>query len=317
MTSVLSASSRECVTVIEVATERRQYRFGVFYFDADSGELSRDGRPIRLQPQPGQVLAALVSRAGEVVTRDDLRRAVWPDDTFVDFDRGLNFCIAQVRGALNDDATTPRYIRTVPKKGYEFICPVEAVAADGSTVRIPAGRQPSFRRPAVVALTILAAVTAGAGLYVAKRSASAVPIVAVARFDNETGDPALTLFGDALTDTVVEQLARESGGAYAVVGNAAILRRPREQRDLAAIASSLHAGYVVLAQVQRDAERVRVLSHLIHLPDQTHITVSRTDGITAETLAATDEIASRIALAFAPRVRNRDTRPASRGAVNH
>jgi DNA-binding winged helix-turn-helix (wHTH) protein/TolB-like protein len=298
-------------------TRERRYQFGVFHFDADSGELWRDGRPIRLQPQPAQVLAALLARAGQIVTRDDLRRAVWPDDTFVDFDRGLNFCIAQVRSGLNDNAATPRYIRTIPKRGYEFICPVELVTNEASIERAPAFTHRSFRRPVLIALAFMVALTAGAGVFVAmKRWAGTVPIVAVARFDNETGDPALTPFGDALTDTVVERLARESGGAYAVVGNAAILRRPREQRDLAAIASSLNARYVVLAQVRRDAEGVRVLSHLIHLPDQTHVTVSRTDGIAAETLAATDEIAGRIARAFAPRLRNRDTGPASHGTVN-
>src|SRR5438309_6172028 len=102
------------------------YRFGVFEFDARTLDLSREGRPIRLQPQPAQVLLTLVANAGRIVSRDELRQAVWRDDTYVDFDRGLNFCIAQIRSALGDDAGAPRYIRTIPKKGYEFVCPVDA-----------------------------------------------------------------------------------------------------------------------------------------------------------------------------------------------
>src|SRR5258707_6767427 len=102
------------------------YRFGVFHFDADGLELSRDGRPVRLQPQPAQVLLTLLANAGRTVSREELRQAVWRDDTFVDFDRGLNFCIAQIRSALGDDAGTPRYIRTIPKRGYEFVCPIYA-----------------------------------------------------------------------------------------------------------------------------------------------------------------------------------------------
>jgi DNA-binding winged helix-turn-helix (wHTH) protein len=101
------------------------YRFGVFAFDPDRSELRRDDRVVRLQPQPAQVLAVLLERAGVLVTRDELRAAIWGHDTFVDFDRGLNFCVAQIRAALADNATTPRYVRTVPKSGYEFICPVE------------------------------------------------------------------------------------------------------------------------------------------------------------------------------------------------
>jgi DNA-binding winged helix-turn-helix (wHTH) protein/TolB-like protein len=306
-------TSRVCANVGSVGLERR-YRFGVFFFDAESGELTRDGRPIRLQPQPGQVLATLLARAGEVVTREELRRAVWPGDTFVDFDRGLNFCIAQVRSALGDEAGAPRYIRTVPKKGYEFICPVEAASLAEPVARLaePDGRLRGRRM--WLALAIAAAAILAASAYFARQRGSGVPIVAVARFDNETGNPELSAFGDTLTDTVVEQLTGLSGGNFDVVGNAALLRRPRDQRDLAAIATSLHAEYIVLTQLQRDNEQLRVLSHLIHLPEQTHVTVSRTDGIANQSLPATDEIAARIARTFAPHVRDRDVRAASRRA---
>src|SRR5438105_3596997 len=145
------------------------YRFGVFHFDADGLELSRDGRPVRLQPQPAQVLLALLANAGRTVSREELRQAVWHDDTYVDFDRGLNFCIAQIRGALGDDAVTPRYIRTIPKRGYEFVCPVDA------------GDKPVRRFRSLAAAVAAAVVIAAAALFAYRlwTVSRAVPIVAI------------------------------------------------------------------------------------------------------------------------------------------
>ncbi|HEU5453904.1 MAG TPA: winged helix-turn-helix domain-containing protein, partial [Terriglobales bacterium] len=97
------------------------YRFGVFEADARAGELHKAGRRVRLQEQPFQVLLALLDRAGEVVTREDLRQRLWPADTFVDFDHGLNTAINKVRDALGDGAASPVFLETVPKRGYRFI----------------------------------------------------------------------------------------------------------------------------------------------------------------------------------------------------
>ena len=101
-------------------------RFGIFTFTPSTGELRRGDVPVRLQSQPAKVLAALLSRAGEIVTRETLQREIWSDGTHVDFERGLNFCIAQVRTALGDSAESPRFIETIPKQGYRFIAPVVA-----------------------------------------------------------------------------------------------------------------------------------------------------------------------------------------------
>src|SRR5215471_5405645 len=106
-------------------------RFGVFTFDTDHLELRREGRRVRLQHQPARVLSLLLARSGQMVTRDELRASIWGDGTFVDFDRGLNFCVGQIRSALGDSAESPRYVRTVPKSGYEFICPVAPVESPG------------------------------------------------------------------------------------------------------------------------------------------------------------------------------------------
>ena len=100
-------------------------RFGVFQMDLQAGQLLKNGRVVRLKPQPFRLLELLVSRAGDVVTREEIREVLWGSDTFVDFDQGVNSAIKQVREALNEDADRPLYVETVPRRGYRFIAPVE------------------------------------------------------------------------------------------------------------------------------------------------------------------------------------------------
>jgi TolB-like protein len=122
--------------------------------------------------------------------------------------------------------------------------------------------------------------------------------VAIVRFDNETGDPGVDQFSDGLTDSLVEQLTSQSRQRYRIIGNAMILRLPREQRDLGAIATSLHARYVVLGQVQRSGSQTRILAHLIRLPDQTHLWVDRMDRTSADSLGVESEAAQKIGTDF-------------------
>jgi len=112
----------------EIANSTRIVRFGAFEVDLKAGELRKDGLKIKLQEQPFQVLAMLLRRPGDVVTREELQRAVWPADTFVDFDRGLNKAINKVREALGDSADNPRFVETLPRRGYRFIAPVDVRA---------------------------------------------------------------------------------------------------------------------------------------------------------------------------------------------
>src|SRR4051812_9460145 len=100
------------------------YRFGVFEADEESGELRKQGRPLKVRGRPFDILIALLRRPGAVITRDDLRNQLWPADTFVDFDHGLNSAVNRLREALGDSADNPRFIETLPKKGYRFIAPV-------------------------------------------------------------------------------------------------------------------------------------------------------------------------------------------------
>ncbi len=110
------------------------HKFGVFEFDSDTGELRKNGRAVALEPQPAKALALLLARAGEVVSREELRDAVWGSETHVDFDRGIAYCLSQIRTALGDSGDNPRFVQTIPKRGFKFIAPV---ARDASVAREP------------------------------------------------------------------------------------------------------------------------------------------------------------------------------------
>ena len=114
-----------------VVPSPRLIRFGVFELDLRSGELQRQGRKIRLEGQPVQVLICLLESPGELVTREELHRRLWPADTFVNFEHGLNAAVKRLRQALNDSADNPRFVETLPRRGYRFIAPIQAVAVTG------------------------------------------------------------------------------------------------------------------------------------------------------------------------------------------
>jgi DNA-binding winged helix-turn-helix (wHTH) protein/TolB-like protein len=293
---------------LDVTTKSERVRFGSFEFDHSNGELRRDGMLIRLQAQPAMVLSHLLAYAGEIVSREELHHAIWGDDTFVDFERGLNVCIAQVRSALSDESTSPRFIRTVPRRGYQFIHPVEPISVaaptepDSEAARREFPWRTSLASLAGVALVVLLIV----GFIQWRRNsqgASGPAVVAVIPFDNETGDASVNRFCSALTDNVIEQLTSASQNHYLVIGNAAVLRVPRERRDLVQIAASLHAQFVILGEVQGGGAQTRILAHLIHMPEQSHVWVVRLeqpfdDLFTLESTAARDiatEFSSKLA----------------------
>jgi DNA-binding winged helix-turn-helix (wHTH) protein/Tol biopolymer transport system component len=115
-------------------TKRRLYRFGLFEANLDSGSLLREGSPVKLQEQPFRILSLLLESPGEIVTREELRKNIWPDGTFVDFDGSLNTALMKLRAALNDSADNPLFIETVPRKGYRFIAPVELCKIESPAV---------------------------------------------------------------------------------------------------------------------------------------------------------------------------------------
>ena len=123
----------------EIKHQSWPIRFGIFEVDLQAGELRRQGSKIKLQEQPFQVLAMLLERPEEVVTREELQKKLWPADTFVDFERGLNRAINKLREALGDDADSPRFIETLPRRGYRFVAPVET--ADARVAETAAGNR--------------------------------------------------------------------------------------------------------------------------------------------------------------------------------
>ena len=276
-------------------------RFGVFEFDPATGELWRDGIPVKLQPQPARVLALLAGRPGEVVSREELRQQVWTDGTFVDFERGLNFCVAQIRSALGDSADSPRFVETLPRRGYRFVAPVHveqaiAVQPPGEPVRSLAPRNRTRMWFAVAAMLLAVASAAGWYGYAARKT----PIrVAVVPFDNETGQDGFDGLARGIADATVARLAAPGRvERLDVIGNSAALRRPRSFRDLQEIGRDVQAEYVVLAQVKRDETRVRLIAHLIRVRDEAHVWAQTYDR-PEFSLAVQAEIAESIAAAVA------------------
>src|SRR6266851_2421540 len=182
-------------------------RFGVFEVDAHAGELRKQGVKIKLQEQPFRVLTVLLQRPGEVVTRDELRNQNWPPDTFVDFENSLNTAINKLRDALGDSADNPRFIETLPRRGYRFVAPVTGV--DGTTrdaAGVTAPSRPTSRKMVVaVSVVVLAAGIAGGLIWRSRQSRmmSEKDTIVLADFSNTTGDP---VFDDALKQGLRVQL---------------------------------------------------------------------------------------------------------------
>ena len=265
------------------------YRFGLFEFDDAAGELWRQGRLVRLEPQPQRALALLLSRAGDVVPREQLRAHLWAAGTHVDFDRGLAYCVGQVRTALGDSADNPRFIETLPKRGYRFIAPVERDQPDAvPTSPAPIGPSSRSRWP-VAALTLL--VIGAVGWTAWARIDPPRPVVAVAVFDNETGSAAFDPLALTAADIMVERLTGLGPHVIGVIGNTPSLREARTERDPARVRAETGAGYLVLGQVQPDDVGVRLVVHLIRLDDETHLWVTRV-GRTPADLTDIEQVAA-------------------------
>jgi TolB-like protein len=213
------------------------------------------------------------------VGRDDLKQAVWGGDTHVDFDRGLAYCLSQIRAALRDSGENPRFVQTLPKRGYRFIAPV--IHSNGAPVggeSMPGQESPVARHHASkwiavgAVLTLLGAVSFMLGLPTKQPPRI---IVAVSVFDNESGRPQYDRLVAGLSDLVVTRLTEMAETRMAVVGNAAVLRQPRNLRNLKAVQAGVHADYVILGQLQEAGTGLRFITHLIRLSDETHLKAAR------------------------------------------
>jgi TolB-like protein/DNA-binding winged helix-turn-helix (wHTH) protein len=276
-------------------------RFGEFAFDAATGELWRDGRPVRLQPQPSRLLALLLSKPGDLIAREEIRLALWGHDTHVDFERSLNFCVARLRSALRDDAATPSYIETIPTRGYRFIAAIgdriPGVGDRGPEDRL-ASAEPSARsgRLLWVSAAVALAIAAVIALRVAGDAGMFLPKVVVVPFKNETGSPELDRLAKGVSDATVARLAGYD--RLRVIGNASNLTFSFRPPDMKAIGESLGAQYLVLGQMKKDDRQMRIVAHLIRVSDQTHVW-ARTFDSGALDLRKQAEIAAEIAAAVA------------------
>jgi DNA-binding winged helix-turn-helix (wHTH) protein/TolB-like protein len=266
-----------------VAEDAMIYRFGVFEFDPESGELRKAGRAVALEPQPSKALGLLLAKGGEVVGRDELRDAVWGQDTHVDFDRGLAYCLSQIRAALGDSGDNPRFVQTIPKRGYKFIAPLtgdqpprlESQASASAAEPLRRDRPKARNLLLVGAGFLLVAAVVIALFFWTVKSDNAVTVIAVSVFDNETGAPEYDRAVAAMSDVVVERLTKLDPMRISIIGNAAILRQPRNIRNLKAIAENIHADYVLLGQLQRGEDGLRFITHFIRLKDGTHLKANR------------------------------------------
>lgn len=251
-------------------------RFREFEFAPATGELWMAGRRVRLQRQPSRLLELLVARPGDVVSREEIRQALWGDDTHVDFERSLNFCVAKLRSALRDNAASPRFVETVPTRGYRFIAPIDAVplAPAASTTSPSIMPLPPPARPWWLWAAALVAVIAAVGIQQLwqQRHRPATPRIVVVPFHNETGSADLDRVAKGVSDATVARLATpERLSHLLVIGNATDLTFSFKPANMKVMGESLGAQYLLLGQMKRDDRRMRIVAHLIRVSDQTHL----------------------------------------------
>jgi TolB-like protein/Flp pilus assembly protein TadD len=237
-------------------------RFGDFNVDVRTGELRKRGMRVKLQVQPFQVLQVLLEHAGELVTREELQKRIWPADTFVDFDQGLNNAVKRLREALGDDAEKPRFIETLSKRGYRFIASIERL---GNGARTPVG-------PA-------AAVT--------------VDSIAVLPFTSMSPDPADEFFADGMTDEIINALAQIK--ELHVVARTSAFSFKGKYIDVRAVGKRLNVRTVLLGSVRRAGNEIRITAQLINVEDGYHLWSDRYDREVKDIFEIQDEIARTIA----------------------
>jgi len=266
-------------------------RFGLFDLDPETCELRRDGIEVKLPPQPCDVLALLVARAGQLVTREELRQQIWGNETFVDFEHGLNSCIKQIRAALDDHPDTPRYIETRPRRGYRFIAPVTPGAlSEGVGAR--------RLRIAVVGLALaLLATGYFARLTLTRHTVSPADkmMLAVLPFENLTGDTQQEYMSDGLTEEMITQLGRMHPERLGVIARTSAMQYKSTHKAADQIGRELGVAYLLEGSVRRAGDRVRVSAQLIQVRDQTHVWAESYERDLRDILALQSDVAQAIA----------------------
>ena len=296
---------------------RGHLRFGVFELDLRAGELRKHGLRVRLQEQPFQILVMLLDHPGEVVTREELQKKLWPADTFVDFDHGLNKAINKIREALGDSAESPRFVETVARRGYRFL--VEVKLADAAPLpnsalatqpspateigdRPPlAGNLPARKsllplpalKISVFALLLLTAALAIWKFHSSNRPSPAIRSLAVLPLESLSSDASQDYFADGMTDELIADLGQIS--ALRVISRTSVMVYKHARKPLPQIARELNVDAVVEGTVLRSGDRVRITAQLIEASSDKHLWSQSYEGELRDTLALQSQVARAIA----------------------
>jgi TolB-like protein/DNA-binding winged helix-turn-helix (wHTH) protein/Flp pilus assembly protein TadD len=291
-------------------------RFGVFEVDLRAGELRKHGVRLRLQEQPFQILAMLLERPGETVTREELRKRLWTAETFVDFDHGVNKAVNRIRDALGDSATSPRFVETVARRGYRFIADVAVaerapvarpeartgelaslsdeslapVAAPSSPGRLGRWHPWTITGVALALASILAVVWA---LQLRAPQAAPIRSLAVLPLENLSRDDSQEYFADGMTDELIATLGQIS--ALRVISRTSVMPYKRARKPLSQIARQLNVDAVIEGTVLRSGDQVRITAQLIEARDDRHLWSETYDGDLRDMLTLQNRVARAIA----------------------
>lgn len=293
------------------ASEAKILRFDGFDLDLASAELRKNGEPVKLQPQPARVLALLVRSRGRLVTRDEIRQQIWGDHTFVDFEQGLNFCIKQIRAALGDDAEKPRYIETLPRRGYRFLVSVEELAGAPAAETQGAVRETGgFRFWALTLASILilsaAAILIWRPSWFRRQGAGGRILIAVLPFQNLSGDAEQEYLSDGMTEEMITQLGGYSPQRFGVIARTSAMQYKHADKTVGQIGKELGVDYALEGSVRRAGDRVRISAQLIRVRDQTHLWAQTYERGIRDVLALQAEVARAIALEIDVQLRTPD-----------
>ncbi len=321
-------------------SKKRVITFGAFTVDAAAGEVRKHGVRLKLAGQPMQILQMLLERPDSVVTREELRAALWAGDTFVDFDHSLNAAVNKLREALGDSADNPRYIETLPRRGYRFIGQVNGLAEAQPSADLPARSGTAKPEPSQttgtprarrwLAATAVAAVATAAivvaldmggmrdAIFGAREPAvwnRSVQSLAVLPFANLSGDPEQEYFADGMTEELISQLARIQ--SLRVISRTSAMQYKQARKPLPEIGRELGVQAVVEGSVMRAGNRVRISAQLVEAASDRHIWAATFDRDVADVLALQSEVARTIAEQIHAQVKPEERRQlASAATVN-
>ena len=293
-------------------------RFGAFELDLRTGELRKGGVRINLPDQPFQVLKTLLDRPGELVTRDELRQRLWSAETFVDFERGLNAAVRRLRDALGDSADVPRFVETLPRRGYRFIAPVirqpvadepppSPPAAESNAVASPTPiATPAWRLTRALAVWIAALTFVAAALWASSYglwssatnpggSANSRSMLAVLPFANMTGDADQEYIGDGMTEELIAQLGRIDPSRLGVIARTSAMQFKKTTKRANEIGADLGVSHVVEGSVRTTGDRIRIAVQLIDTRSQSQLWAEQYERDSKNLLTLQRDVAEAIA----------------------